>query len=168
MSYLQEISLMINTISMLIVGISAYLLRKQIQLEYHWNRKKVAEETLTHFTSGPFSACLDELKEKYNWAILRKNGENYDDVMKRLDNKDREAVDKLLVNIFRNLETAGIKMHHGVLDEDISHDYLFSVLTNVVLKCKVFLVKVREERNESCVYENAEHFANKWASQKKA
>ncbi len=167
MPYIQEITLILNTISMLIVGISAYLLGKQIYSQDQWNRKKVAEETLTHFTSGKFTSCLDELKEQYNWKILTKNGETYDEVIKRLDSNDRNAVDQLLVNIFRNLETVGIKMYHGILDEDLSYDYLFSVLTNIVPKCKGFLAKVREERNEPCVYENAEHFANKWALKKK-
>ena len=164
---IQEITLIINAISMLIVGISAYFLRKQIKSEHDWNRRKVAEEMLTIFTSGKFMLYLDELSEKHNWYILRKNGETYDDVIGRIgeNSNERKELDKLLINIFRHLETVSIKMTHGVLDEEISHDYLFSVLTNINQKCKSFLVKVREERNESCIYENAEYFGDKWGAE---
>ena len=163
---IQELTLLINGISMLIVGISAYLLRKQIKTEHDWNRRKIAEETLTIFTSGKFMPYLDDLSEKYNWHILQKNGEKYDEVINRigLDSDERKALDKQLINIFRHLETVGIKMNHGILDEDIAHDYLFSVLTNIDQKCKGFLVKVRKDRNEKCVYENAEYFGEKWGA----
>ena len=159
---IQEITLIINTISMLIIGISAILLRKQIQADHNWNRRKIAEEMLTNFTSGDSHSCLDQLSDKYDWNILHKDGEMYAQVVKRLDEGNRKGLDRLLMKIYRNLETAGIKMRHGVLDEDLAHDYIFSVLTNIVNKSSGFIAKVREQRNESCVYENAEYFAAKW------
>ena len=162
---IQEITLIINTISMLIIGISALLLRKQIQADNNWNRRKIAEEMLTNFTSGDFHSCLDQLSDKYNWHILRKDGEIYENVVERLEKDEKKDLDKLLVNIYRNLETAGIKMRHGVLDEDLAHDYIFSVLTNIVNKTAGFVAKVRKDRDESCVYENAEYFALKWQAE---
>jgi len=161
---IEEITLIINAVSMLIVGVSVYLLRKQIKSEHEWNRRKVAEETLTIFTSGEFMSCLDMLSEKHDWYILRKNGEVYDDVVERIgkDSDERKELDKQLVNIYRHLETVSIKMNHGILDENLAYDYLFSVLTNINRKCKNFLAKAREDRNESCLYENAEYFGDQW------
>jgi len=159
-----EIALIINAISMLMMGVSTYLLRKQITAEHLWNRRKVAEETLTIFTNGQFLACLDQLSEQYHWQVLYKEGEKYQQVIERLgvDSEERKALDRQLVTIYRHLESIAIKMNHGILDEAIAHDYLFSVLTNIDKKCKGFLSKIREERNETCVYKNAEFFADKW------
>jgi len=164
---IQEITLILNAVSMLIVGISAYLLQKQIKSEHDWNKRKIAEETLTVFTSGKFMSSLDELSEKYNWYLLRKNGERYEEVIERIgiNSDERRELDKQLVKIFIHLETVSIKMNHGILDEKIVQDYLFSVLTNINQKCKSFLVKAREDRNESCLYENAEYFGDKWGAE---
>ena len=162
----QDVTLIINTVSMLLVGISAFLLRKQIQAEHEWNRRKVAEETLTRFTSGDFTDSLDELDDQFQWNILLSGGDLYENIIERLSEKEKKDIDRVLVNIFRNLETVCIKMRHGVLDEDISYDYLFSVLTIIDKKCKVFVENVREARNEPRVYENTEHYALKWASKK--
>ncbi len=161
-----EIALVVNAISMLMMGVSTYLLRQQIKAEHLWNRRKVAEETLTIFTSGKFLSCLDQLSDQYDWQILQKGGETYNEVIKRLGetSDERKAMDKQLVTIYRHLETVSIKMNHGILDEAIAHDYLFSVVTNIDQKCQQFLVKIRKDRNEPCVYENAQKIAQKWGA----
>ena len=142
-------------------GVSILLVFYQIRKNLKWNQKKCAEEALTRFSSGDFFKYIHILESDFKWDILKEDV-NYGDIIKNLDGNKRRELDDILKDIFRYLETITIKIEHGVIDEEVCFDYLFSVLTNLHIKCEQFVKNIREKRKEPRMYEHVSLYGDKW------
>ena len=148
---------------MLAASIMLFLVYKQTYKNQEWNRRRTSEETLSRLVSGEFYSLLNKLTKEYNWNPANPQN-NYSTVVELLNSNKEEikTLDITVRSIFRILETICININHNIIDEDICHDYLFSILINTYFNNEKFIIKERKIRNNPHVFEHVEYFAKKW------
>lgn len=162
--YMQNIVIAIDAISSFFVGATVVMLYWQIRFNQKWNRTKTSEEVLSNLVQGDFVSKIDSLENEFGWNPLSDNLD-YSDALQRVGEKDKARFNSLVRNIFRTLEVICIKIHHGVIDEEICKDYLISILINFYSKSKSFIDSERKIRKESRVFEFVEYYAQEWQNE---
>ena len=157
---LSIIPLILSSIGVIIIGISAMLLWKQIKETDKWNRTKASQETLNNLTTGEFPDLMYKLV-KLKCKIMDKC-QTYEDRIKGLSKKEIDEIDWFLMRFLNILEAVAINVKIDVIDENISYNYLGWIMTEYYRWSKTFIIKMRKRTGEPRLLYNFEDCAQKW------
>ena len=149
------IPIIISSVSTIIIGISAFLLWKQIKENYEWNRRKTSQETLNNLVTGEFPALRDELEDKVKCAIGNES-QTYDDVVKGLPKNEIDEIDRILRKLLNIFESVAVDIKHDIINENICYEYLGWIMTGYYRWGNPFVIKIRERVGEPRILENFE------------
>lgn len=155
------IPIIISSVSTIIIGISAFLLWKQIKENYEWNRRKTSQETLNNLVTGEFPALRDELEDKFKCAIGNES-QTYDDVVKGLPKNEIDEIDRILRKLLNIFEAVAVDIKNDIINENICYEYLGWIMTGYYRWVNPFVIKIRERVGEPRILENFEYYAQKW------
>jgi hypothetical protein len=122
-STLALVSVILSSVGTLIIGVSAWLLWRQLRETHEWNRRKCSQEVLTNLVTGEFPRLREKLERELGCRILH-GDETYDSKIKGLDPETRLSLDHTLARLLNILETVCINIKNHLIDEEICYDYL--------------------------------------------
>ena len=158
---LSIIPIIISSVSMIIIGISALLLWKQIKRDYEWNREKTSQETLNTLVTGEFPDLKHKLEDKFKCAIGNES-QTYVDVVKCLSKNKIDELDEILMKLLNIFEAVTIAIKNDIINENICYDYLGWIMAGYYRWGSSFVIKIRRRVGEPRVLENFEYYAQKW------
>jgi hypothetical protein len=141
---LSIVSLLINSIGTIFIGVTVFLLWKQIKEASKLNRWENTQETLDALTSGEFHILRDRLEKEFNCRIWD-HTENYEKKILVLDEEKRDELDFALGGLLNVLEAFCIKIKNKLVDEDMCYDYLGFIMVEYKRWSEPFIaVKIRD------------------------
>ena len=117
------ITTIINFVTVLIIGISAILLWRQIKENHEWNRRKATQEVLNNLVFGEFPELRAKLEGEFKCKIWEKS-QNFQNLTEGLSEERTDDIKILLSRILNILEAIAINIKNNIIDEDICYDYL--------------------------------------------
>lgn len=173
---LSIIPLILSSISVIIIGISAMLLWKQIEGNDKWNRTKIEEndkwnrtkasqETLNNLVTGEFPDLMYKLMVELKCTIMDKS-QTYEDRVKGLSKEKIGEIDWFLMRFLSILEAVAINIKTKIIDEDICYEYSGWIMTEYYRWSKKFIIKMREKTGERRMLYNFEECAQRWTDKK--
>jgi hypothetical protein len=156
------------TIFGVIAGIASVVIALVgVKREREWNRRINAEETLTKLVNERFGELLVRIEQDFGWSIVN-DKRTYEDVTRDMKEGDVKELDRLLRKMLRILETIGIYIKHGLIDDDMVYDYLASIGPKIQERCQSFIDKERELREEPRVFEVFSETVKRWQAKDRA
>lgn len=156
---LSIISLLINSVGTVFIGITVYLMWKQIKESSRLQRSEKTQETLDTLTTGEFRGLRDKIERDFNCRI-RDPDENYERKISSLSEKEREDLDFALGGVLNILETLCIKIKNAFVEEDMCYDYLGFIMVEYKRWSEPFIaVKVRDNPLSLAVFVT---YADRW------
>ena len=141
--------------------VSVFIALVGLKRERAWNRRKNAEEILSRLVNDQFGKLLVKIEEDFGWSIVN-DKRPYEDVVQDMQEGDIKKLDSLLRQVLRMLETVGIYVKHGLVDDDMCYDYLASIGPKIQERCWSFIERERELRAESRVFEVFSEAVKRW------
>ena len=156
---LSIISLLINSIGTIFIGITVFLMWKQIKEASRLSRWEKTQETLDDLTTGEFHALRDQIEKDFNCRIWDHN-EDYEQKVAKLDDRRREELDFALGGLLNILEIFCIKIKNKFVEEDMCYEYLGFILVEYKRWSKPFItVKVKDNPQSLAVFVA---YADRW------
>jgi uncharacterized protein YoxC len=141
---LSIISLLINSIGTIFIGITVFLMWKQIKEASRLNRWENTQKTLDDLTTGEFHSLRDRIEKEFDCRIWDHN-EDYDKKVCSLDKENREELDFALGGLLNMLETFCIKIKNKFIEEDMCYDYLGFIMVEYKRWSEPFIaVKIKD------------------------
>ena len=120
---LSIVSLLVNSVSTVFIGITVLLMWKQIKEASRLHRWEKTQETLDDLTTGEFRNLRDKIEKDFNCRIWD-HTEDYARKISELTEKEREDLDFALGAVLNIFETLCIKMKNKFVEEEMCYDYL--------------------------------------------
>lgn len=159
------ISVVINGINVFLIGITAWIIHKQIEKNTDWNIKKTSQEILNHLTTGEYLIIKSELQDKFGCDFS-------DECQNYLELKNKDEVDKnykfdrKLAQFFNIFEVISINMKNGIVREDICKNYLHLMFTAYYRWGFSFIDQERKRCKNKEIFLEFENYAKKWSLEK--
>ena len=154
-------SLIVGSCNMIIIAITALILRRQVKSNHEWNRRKATQETLEKLVIGEFPILRNKLEVGYGCKIWDKN-ESYSGSVASKSEEEKREFDALLAQILNIFETIGINIKNNVVDEDICYDYLGWLHTEYHRWSKDFIEERRSRAGDPRILINFTNGAEIW------
>jgi len=132
-----------------------------LKREREWNRRKNAEEILSRLVNDQFGKVLVQIEEDFGWSIVN-DKRPYEELIRNMQEEDVKKLNSLLRQMLRVLETVGIHIKHGLVDDDMCYDYLASIGPKIQERCRSFIERERELRAEPRVFEVFSEAVKRW------
>jgi hypothetical protein len=158
---LTVISVILSSVTVIIVGVSAWLLGKQIKVDYEWNRTKTSQETLNNLVTGEFPDLRHKLEVELKCKIGDKS-QTYEDRVKGLSEDKTDDFDCFLMRFLNILEAVAINIKKDIVDDDICYEYLGWIMTEYYRWSKTFIIKKRKKTGQPRILCYFEDCAQKW------
>ena len=141
---LSIISLFINSIGTIFIGITVFLLWKQIKETSRLSRWENTQKTLDDLTTGEFRKLRDTIEKDLNCRIWDHN-EDYGQKVSNLDGRTRDKLDFALGGLLNILETFCLKIKNNFVEEDMCYEYLGFIMVEYKRWSNPFItVKVKD------------------------
>ena len=144
------ISLAVNILSLLVIGITAFyikkqaeLFRKQISENHEWNRRKTTQEVLMDLSYGEFPNKVQKLKKEYGLEFSDKCNP-YTKLAESLEGDKLKDFELIIESICNILESFCINMKNKIIDPEICYDYMSLIMTECYKFCTPFIEKRRK------------------------
>jgi len=157
---LSIVSLLINSIGTVFIGITVFLLWQQIKEASKLNRWENTQETLDDLTTGEFHTLRDRVEKDFNCRIWD-HTEDYEKRMRNFDENKREELDFALGGVLNVLETFSIKIKNKLIDEDMCYDYLGFIMVEYKRWSEPFIaVKIKDNPLSLSIFVS---YADRWS-----
>lgn len=155
------VSLSISSISTIIVGISAFLLWRQIKSTHNWNRRKTSQEILNNLVTGEFPQLRYKLEQEFNCVIWDKS-HSYETKVKNVSEKGLVDLNYHLSRILNIFETIAINIKNNIIEEDICYDFMGWIFTEYYRWSRSYIEEKRQQAGDQRVLGDFTNFADKW------
>lgn len=165
------LSILFSALGTLVVGVSAYLLWKQIKETHEWNRRKTSQETLSQLVTGEFPHLREKVEREFGCKVWD-HSETYDSKIANLDQQQKGELEYQLVRLLNILETIVINIKNNIVDEDMCYDYLGWILIEYARWANSLIEDRRKKAGDPRVLKDFTDYAHSWslrlAGEKKA
>ncbi len=155
---------LLSFINLIVVGISAYLLYRQIVATHEWNRRHATQSVLGEMSHGQISKHKAMLKER--GAEIYNRDQTYATFSRTLDVPARIAADADLIVLLNYSEALAIGLKDKVFDEDMCYDFFSAIMVNLERWSAPYVVDVRHATDDTRLFIEFEHLAGRWRRRK--
>lgn len=166
--------LVVQTLTLIILACSVYLvkhqiaeLKTQITKTHEWNRRKAAQDLVDHmYRIGYYEKtarlnkieCLDKKirvdidDPKQTYAIIKDN----------LGEKKIDEVSEFLRPLLAFCEEIALGIRHKIYDADIAYDYFGFLVPQLYNWAEGFIQEVRKDTQDDTIYIEMEQLSEEW------
>lgn len=155
------LSVISSCVSVVLIGISALLLAKQIRENHDWNMRKASIESLNTLVFGEFPSLRSEFEGKLKCDIHNLE-QTYANRVCSLSENEKLEIDLCLKRILNIFETLAIAIKNKVADDDTCYDYLGWIATDYYRWSKPFIDELTRKAIDSQVYRNLAERSLEW------
>ena len=158
--WLEITNFIINIGTLILIGISIYLLFSQIKKTHEWNRRKETQMLLMDSAIGKLRELREDIESRFDVNIYETR-ENYTDIYNRLSTEEeKKEFENLIKHILNYYESISLGIKHNIYDEKICFEYLSIHMVKWYKFCLPFINACRFRH--PAIYVEMEYYVNKW------
>jgi hypothetical protein len=151
-----------NVCSVVIAGVAAWIVVRQLKTNHEWNRRKATHDVLVTLVTGEFPKLRERLQTECN-CLIYDESQTYGTAVKGADEDKIRKIDALVINMMNVLETVAIDIKHNIIDEDICYDYAGWLFTGLNRWAEPLIEKRRDIAGDPRVLGEFAYYARKWS-----
>jgi len=149
--------IVLELLTLIVLGVSAYLFYRQMQSNHEWNRHRTAHDLIFQSYMGHFSDLRRHLEHKIN---IYDEKQTYEDKKNELNDADHKNLNAIL----NYLENVCLAVKNNVVTESIIFDCLAEILIAYRRWASPYVCKIRAYHPRAWI--EIDPFVKEWSEQR--
>ena len=166
MPFVTPFLLLVMAAALVVIAVSLWKIMLRIHAHLVWDKKKFSQEFMSRFIYGEFPDLRERLERVQDCHISNED-ETYDLKAASCSKERMDEINRLLKNILNIMEGLCINIKFGIVDEDVSYNYLGWLVPQYHRWSKQYIEDLRNRANDPFIYIHISEYAERWSTRMK-